>query len=1094
MPQPPFSPREFLKNRRPEKFSDSVSQNVPILDRSLLEYHLETLTARSQEHDFENFARRLAEHEICPNLLPHTGPTGGGDSKVDAETYPVADSLSLLWHTGIGRAAAGERWAFAFSAKKKWRPKVESDVAKIVSTNRGYKKAFFITNQFVADKLRAEVEDQLRKQHGIDLRILDRTWILDRVFSSKREALSIDELKIQTEVRLQRKIGPQDLQNEQELQEIEKRIEGEKGRDRTPILVDDCLRAVEVARSLELPRTEVEGRLLRLTSVAEECGTPHQRFRAEYTWAWTGFWWFEDYDVLLDHYEKAEGRAKGTTNVYELELLFNLWCNLQMAVRSANVSTEGAKLDNRTSTLVSELRRFTEEKEKPSSALQAETLLLMIELISSTPQQPDDWLRNAAKVVERAAGLVGFPFEPLVQILTELGKILGDRTGYSDLHDKLVEVVAARKGEAAAARLLVQRAAQALDDEQPYVAIEAGGKAIARLYKHETRNELVEALYVLGNAYDRVGLIWAARGTVLTGASVALNEFWTYDQITIEQAMCFNRIRWFELRLGRLPHCLAWHETTQAALAVLRHQGLDMRRSLEQLIRFDTCLAILILKADLRQLHQLSRLPQTLNVLELNLSAGALRFALGHECELPEGLRVDKREQPTFFKQLRKQPAADQLPIRPLLYNERRITLTSRVLGCSIVINADNRSPATELAETVIAALEALLATGVKHRFFAHEPDLTINIRVSDFAVYPFRFSFDDESGRPLVEITTAEFHPHKLAQAQQHELHDKLTELLLNIIGRFFTVDLSEKRLKDFFGDELALERAVNFTGSFVSLGNVLGHSPKTTLDAWINIDHQDYAVQRTEDWDAEDRGVPTDGTRIEREGSPDSADEWTRRPGHDEMETVSLIRLPLWDKANWTGMAYLWEGTDQAPPAIGFAFTDRDAGREIFAQWQNEIGKVDATERLRLTIIQGITRKNAHAYTAVISANPELPDTSRKSKYFFMVSRMLRMDPSSDTNLREFLARFRQTQCYLLVPAWSRGADHPPELFFERGILKRDLQIREAWQVGPNDPDAIALRDDAEPIIPDGEHDPPFLGALKWLREMKQDLPETD
>jgi site-specific recombinase XerC len=38
----------------------------------------ETDTSRSQEVKFERFARRLAEREICPNLLPQTGPTGGG--------------------------------------------------------------------------------------------------------------------------------------------------------------------------------------------------------------------------------------------------------------------------------------------------------------------------------------------------------------------------------------------------------------------------------------------------------------------------------------------------------------------------------------------------------------------------------------------------------------------------------------------------------------------------------------------------------------------------------------------------------------------------------------------------------------------------------------------------------------------------------------------------------------------------------------------------------------------------------------------------------------------------------------------------------
>jgi hypothetical protein len=70
---------------------------MPGLDRSMLEYHLETLTSRSEETVFEKFALRLAQCEICPNLLPHTGPTGGGDSKVDSEKRLKQDKF--CWHS-----------------------------------------------------------------------------------------------------------------------------------------------------------------------------------------------------------------------------------------------------------------------------------------------------------------------------------------------------------------------------------------------------------------------------------------------------------------------------------------------------------------------------------------------------------------------------------------------------------------------------------------------------------------------------------------------------------------------------------------------------------------------------------------------------------------------------------------------------------------------------------------------------------------------------------------------------------------------------------------------------------------------------------
>jgi hypothetical protein len=298
------------------------------------------------------------------------------------------------------------------------------------------------------------------------------------------------------------------------------------------------------------------GRLLRLKRVAEECGTSHQQFLAEYAWAWTAFWWFEDYKTFLEHYSEAEKRSIAITNVYQKELLFNLWCNLQMAVRSEDIPPEQAKVAERTQTLTEELERLRQEEEKPSSALQAEALGLLMNLITSPPDRSDEWLNKAGDVIDRSMGLLGFPFEPLIQILTEIGKFVGDRPAYNALQDKLIDAVATRTGEAAAARLLVQRAAQALDNDRPYVAIQSVGKALARLYKHETRRELVEALHTCGNAYDRVGLIWAARGTVLTAASVAVNEFWTYDEITPEQAICFGRLRWFELRL---EDCLtAW--------------------------------------------------------------------------------------------------------------------------------------------------------------------------------------------------------------------------------------------------------------------------------------------------------------------------------------------------------------------------------------------------------------------------------------------------------------------------------------------------------------------------------------------------------
>ena len=52
---------------------------------------------------------------------------------------------------------------------------------------------------------------------------------------------------------------------------------------------------------------------------------------------------------------------------------------------------------------------------------------------------------------------------------------------------------------------------------------------------------------------------------------------------------------------------------------------------------------------------------------------------------------------------------------------------------------------------------------------------------------------------------------------------------------------------------------------------------------------------------------------------------------------------------------------------------------------------------------------------------------------------------------------------------------------------IAKRQLYIREAWQIGENDSDIVALREDDEPIVPEGVIDPPVNKALRQIRSFR-------
>ncbi len=61
--------------------------------------------------DFEDLVRKFMEREICPNLIEETGPTSGGDGKVDTENYPVSKELQRFWYYRLNEN--NEKWAVA---------------------------------------------------------------------------------------------------------------------------------------------------------------------------------------------------------------------------------------------------------------------------------------------------------------------------------------------------------------------------------------------------------------------------------------------------------------------------------------------------------------------------------------------------------------------------------------------------------------------------------------------------------------------------------------------------------------------------------------------------------------------------------------------------------------------------------------------------------------------------------------------------------------------------------------------------------------------------------------------------------------------
>jgi hypothetical protein len=1088
------NPRELMRGRHPELFSDTRVEDVPRISKTQFEYHLETLTNRKQEYEFEYFCRKLAEKMICPNLRPQTGPTGGGDSKADSETYPVSKEIAERWW--IGSPSAGtERWAFAFSAKKKWKPKVKDDVNKIVATGRDYKRIYFFTNQFVSDKQRSTQEDKLSKDSGIPVHIIDRAWIVEKVFEADHIELAVAALGID-DARTEkiRHTGPRDMARLAELEELDRQVsDPSRYQGARYQLVEDCLRSAILARGLERPRSEVESRFALTDRLAQELNYRQQRLRIAYNSAWTSYWWYEDYAAFNRLYEEVERHLEGSIQATEVELLLNLWHLLTPSVAAKQIAAEDAKVESRRQRLATILEGMVADSARPNNALLARTdltfMMISHALQTRRPDQLESCWFELSRIVDLSTGLGDYSIERLSDIVFELGKIV-DSPSFDAFYEKLVDNIRRRRSDGKAGEAYTKRGMQKLEQGKPYEAIRWLGRAEALLFNEENRAELVMTLMAASYAYERVGLLWAARHKVLAAVDRTLVVFHMRGEVIRQALLPLRRLVWIEIQLGRIPHVLsaiALADVVASNLNLPEDRQNDYR---EERQMQDRILGIHFLNLHYEALPAAARLPDNLERLELLNTRMALLFALGHEPALREEGWIPASENSkavqTFFESWQDQPAAKDISPQPLLVDGATSMLASTILGSEIVLETPNNPTSFSVAESLLAALEAFLATSDEQDVLPHRERLTITIKPSENLKGVPQLKFlDDNEGH--VEIV----HPVDLDFATSTERHDYLEWLrdsLLQILIRVLMIRDVQSWLEKVAGQEHGFSRALSLGDALTLNRNVFGATPTFHLSEWLSPEDRNWTVLRDKPWRTQrpegQAGTARPGESPKFSDGPPPKDLIERtKLKHTDRRILSPIDIPLWDRAKWRATLFAWP--PDSLPMLGLGFEDGQAAQAIFQSWRERWGDEDKDDALRLAIVKGVSVKNPAEYAVIVG--PNLRNISdHKGKTILFVSRINRMTPTSTTNLDAFMAAYKIAGAFLLAPAeFGSGAPTP---FIHLAIVKRHLDVRQAWQIGENDPDASALEDDDMPIIPAGMVDPPVKKALARIRAFRK------
>jgi hypothetical protein len=530
----------------------------------------------------------------------------------------------------------------------------------------------------------------------------------------------------------------------------------------------------------------------------------------------------------------------------DTELLKNLWQLLYGAVNNKDLDAGEAKLIERTTTLRNELHRLQQDKSRLTTALQAKAQELLLDLVEAhdSSEKRGHVLGEFQTIFEESKGRIDFPARQLIELIMEIGDLFSDDAAFDRTFETVLGLAQERDSRETAGRMLLQRGMQLLEHHRPYEAIPYLGRAQQQLALRECRGEFVTALALCSGAYEAAGLLWAAHASMLLAASQALQEFWEDGTVTTQAHGCLRRLAWLELQLGRVPCVLAWIQTAAATERAINFDSARRESLRNERMHLDLALGVLLLKTDFFDLKELAALPATLERFHLEFSWIALLYALGYEDRLRADKVFSEEETPervfAVFTQAVTQTEARDLP-QPEFLHRRKLRMESFVLGCTVSVEVANQDQSVFLAEAILAALEAFLATSLDAPLLPYTPRLNITIVPTDFLSKQLEWTASEEEAH--IEIR----HPEEGVSVQA--IHDLMPELIIMITTRLaMPADITH--FETLFRDEQAMGRALCITNIGVTTNNILGKEPQLRLTDWAAKSGEVLPLQRAEPW----------------------------------------------------------------------------------------------------------------------------------------------------------------------------------------------------------------------------------------------------
>lgn len=1041
------SPYQLYRKMRPEYFSDS--ERVRKMSRDQFKYIMSTISSAMRQDAFEEFTRQCVAKLITPNVVPQSGPTGGGDAKADLITYPVSERVSSLWAVEGGGCTQGEMWAFAVSSVKNWGAKMDSDVKKIAEKYPECTRIYYCTNQTVSSRKRLEKQTKYKQELGIETFILDLNWYTQAVFDQGCYQIAIDSLGLGKELDEAVVIGPRDAERIKRLAEIDAGNPRNLSNGIYDQYVEELIEAAILTRELERSEQEIKARFALALSEAKKYGFSQQVYECLYQEGWTDFYWFENPDNTHAIYQELKKMLDDIVNVTRIEKLYNLYHILYTAGQAGLTST--FDINTERGFIEKLYNKLSKDPTRPSCTLYLKICLLeddLMCLLGKNEVEADKSnviIEELNEAMKTASNHLDINFESHAKILMELGRFIPDNAHYDELIDNITSILSTRAQDVSAAEMQCERGSQKLYDGDYVGAVKHLSRSVVLFHKESTTGQLIMASGLLAHAYSQMDLLYAAKIYYCHSLSLLTNKVIAEGTTNHLMVSLLFELCEIELRLGQLTSFLEWLKCLDLFVSGIPNYLDD--RFLSDRQRLDAILGARLYDSQLDS-DEYSMLPDILTRNQLDFSRNLLLYRMKQMDQLDECYKTafnEQKELPKFINQL----LENEKLLFPIIVNaNKKAKLQTLVHGVSIIAKYTETAYAQTYAEMFLACCEMMLESPTIRTFpILPEIRFMINCTTSGES----KITSDAVHGSYQVVINKNTFTAKEGSWNMLIEMVAKVlsSSVLVKGIDKFVKIRQEEDRL---------IDRISLLPLYLTDLDNILPTYRKPYLEMFSVQGDKKYNFKKEKGNQKQNRSNLQNDTII-----------------------TSLIKPSLWDAAQWKGCGYLLARDGSEPGIMVFLYENITAGKAIFEDWAHAFERGELN--LKITIITGVDLKHPQWYKVFISPDMKMVMKNKvesRERYIISSSRFHLMNAASDLNIK-ILKKLFERFGFIGISASAIENDQmsfDKDKRYNKVIPIRNIEFREAWTIGENEPESAAILSKDEVIIPMGhEKDAPVL-----------------